>query len=145
MKTFFPLAPRYRNLDSQGWLEGIDPGRNYWIKVNGEQTAIASLPGLISSNLSQFKENIFLFRGLQEGQTMRLERIGRCGTIHCISKNCYAVEDTVNGAAVWHLFDKETMESLLMTSHPNWKCSAKDLDLGRVPAVPRRVNLSAAA
>ncbi|MDY6803649.1 MAG: hypothetical protein SXA11_07560 [Cyanobacteriota bacterium] len=30
------------------------------------------------------------FRGLQEGQIKTVERIGRCGTIHCISKNCCA-------------------------------------------------------
>lgn len=145
MKTFFPLAPRYRMEDSQRWLKGIDPDRNYWINVNGQRTITTAIAGLISSSLSQFKENILQFRSLQEGQTMTVERIGRWGSIHCISKNCYAIEDTVNGAALWHLFDKETIESLLMTSHPNWKCSPKDLDLGRQTVAVCCLNLSAAA
>lgn len=145
MKTFFPLTPRYRMEDGSEWLKGIDPGRNYWLNVNGEQTITTAIPGLISSSLSKFKESILQFRSLQEGEAMTVERIGICGTIHCISKNCYAVEDRVNGALVWHLFDKETIESLLMTSHPNWKCSAKDLDLGRVSVAALCLNLSTAA
>jgi len=32
---------------------------------------------------------------------------------------------------VWHLFDYESLESLLMTAHPDWRCAPEHLALGR--------------
>lgn len=62
---------------------------------------------------------------------MKIERIASSCLIHCISDNCFAIEMEVGGALVWHLFDEETLESLLMTSHPDWQCAPKDMELGR--------------
>jgi hypothetical protein len=41
------------------------------------------------------------------------------------------IESTIEGAAVWHLFDAETVESFLMTASPDWQCSQQGLELGR--------------
>lgn len=129
MQPFFPLAPRYRLDDQMPWLEGIDPSRHYWIRINGE-VAIA-IPGLAVSSFGEFKTVMRRFRALQPGEQMTLTRAAGCCTIHCVSQNCYAIATEVNGAPVWHLFDQETLDSLLMTSHPDWQCAAKDVDLGR--------------
>ena len=45
--------------------------------------------------------------------------------IYCVSTNCYAVADEVAGAEVWPLFDRETLENLLMTmtAHEDWIAS----------------------
>jgi hypothetical protein len=51
--------------------------------------------------------------------------------IRCISPNCYALESRINDAPVWHLFDQETLDSLLMTAHPDWQCAPSDVELGR--------------
>lgn len=131
MNLLLPLAPRYRLDDDSAWLIGIDPSRHYWIQVNGADTLTATIPGLTVSNLTEFKTIIKQWRSLQPEETMVLDRSsGQC-KISCISPNCYAIEDQIDGALVWHLFDQETLESLLMTSHPDWKCSEKDLELGR--------------
>jgi len=127
----FPLAPRYRLDDDSVWLEGIDPSRNYWIWVNGESTLSLALPGLLGSSLDAFKSMMRQFRALEPGESMPLLRAAEQVTLHCISPNCYAVEDTVNNALVWHLFDQETLDSLLMTGHPDWQCAPRDVDLGR--------------
>jgi hypothetical protein len=37
MTELFTLSPRYRLDDELPWLEGIDPSRHYWIRVNGER------------------------------------------------------------------------------------------------------------
>ncbi len=58
-----------------------------------------------------------------------IESIMGIATIHCISSNCYAVE--ITNAHVWHLFDQETLETLLKSSHPDWQPSQKDLEIGR--------------
>lgn len=130
MKPLFPLAPRYRLDDEMLWLEGIDPSRHYWIAVNSS-TLVDCLPGLLVSSMDEFRTAILQFRSLQPGEHMRIDRISDSCILHCISKNCYAIETQLNGAPVWHLFDQETLESLLMTSHPDWQCSPKDVELGR--------------
>jgi hypothetical protein len=62
---------------------------------------------------------------------MTLARVASGCIIHCVSPNCYAVEAQINNAWVWHLFDQETLDSLLMTAHPNWQCAPKHIELGR--------------
>lgn len=131
MRPLFPLAPRYRLDDEFPWLEGIDPSRHYWITVNGESTVTLAIPGLSVNSQEEFRQAILRFRALKAGEQMQLTRAASFCTIHCISQNCYAIELPVEGAMAWHLFDQETLESLLMTSHPDWQCSSKDLDLGR--------------
>lgn len=130
MAAFFPLAPRYRLDDELPWLEGIDPSRHYWIAVNSTDLIIA-IPGLTVTGREEFRETILRFRALQSGEEMVLQRVSSSFTIHCISQNCYAIAAEVKGAPAWHLFDQETLESLLMTSHPDWQCSPKDVELGR--------------
>jgi len=127
----FPLAPRYRLDDESVWLEGIDPSRYYWLWVNGEQSLSIALPGLIGSSLDEFKTALRQFRALQAGESILLKRAAEQCTIHCISQNCYAVEGMLDQAPVWHLFDQETLDSLLMTGHPDWQCAPCDMDLGR--------------
>ena len=131
MPCCFPLSPRYRLDDEQPWLEGIDPSRHYWLWVNGEMEWTVAIPGFTASSLDQFRDVILGFRNLQPGERLVITRAATECTIHCIGENCYAIAGEVKGAAVWHLFDHETLESLLMTSHPDWQCAPKDLDLGR--------------
>jgi hypothetical protein len=131
MKPLFCLSPRYRLDDESPWLEGIDPSRRYWIAVNGDKKVTLALPGLIVSSVEEFKQVISQFRSLQPGERLNLTRISSRCMIRCISENCYAVEARINDAPVWHLFDQETLESLLMTAHPDWKCSPSDIELGR--------------
>lgn len=127
----FILSPRYRLDDELPWLEGIDPARYYWIAVNGNPAVKVAIPGLTVSSLKEWKQTIKQFRSLQAGETMEIVRIASSCSIHCIGDNCYAIAAEVNGAPVWHLFDHETLSSLLMTSHPDWQCTPKDLELGR--------------
>jgi hypothetical protein len=131
MKPLFCLAPRYRLDDESPWLEGIDPSRHYWIAVNGEKKVTLALPGLIASSIDEFKQVVRQFRSLKPGEIMSLTRISSRCMIRCISENCYAIEARINDAPVWHLFDQETLESLLMTAHPDWQCSPSDIELGR--------------
>ena len=131
MNIFLPLAPRYCLDDRSPWLKGIDPSRNYWIHINGEKTLTGVIPGLIVSSLEEFKQNILKFQALESGAHMKIERPVETCYIYCISQNCYAVECYFNGILVCHIFDKETLESLLITSHPDWKCAPKDVELGR--------------
>lgn len=131
MEVSFCLSPRYRLDDEMPWLEGIDPCRNYWIMVNGESNITVAIPGLTVASKSELKEIIVQFRSLQPGEKMSLDHVAGACTIFCVSHNCYALEDKINGVLVWHLFDKETIDSLLMTANPDWQCSPKDLDLGR--------------
>ncbi|GAB1537883.1 hypothetical protein NUACC21_05380 [Scytonema sp. NUACC21] len=127
----FCLSPRYRLDDETPWLEGIDPSRNYWIMVNGDKNLTVVIPGLTVSSVDELKQTLREFRSLQSGEGMTLTRVAISWTIHCISDNCYAVEGEISGAPVWHLFDQETLESLLRTAHPDWQCAPKDLELGR--------------
>ena len=131
MEAFFCLSPRYRLDDESPWLEGIDPSRHYWIKVNGDKNLTVALPGLMVSSMSELKQAIRQFRFLQPGEKMTLDRIASSCTLHCISVNCYAIESTINNALVWHLFDQESLDSLLMTAHPDWQCAPSDIELGR--------------
>ncbi len=131
MEAFFCLSPRYRLDDELSWLEGIDPSRHYWIRVNGDKNLTVALPGLLVSSKNELKPIMERFRSLQPQEQMKVNRIADFCTIYCISPNCYAVEAKINDAPVWHLFDRETLDSLLMTAHPDWQCAPKDIDLGR--------------
>ncbi|MDJ0734592.1 MAG: hypothetical protein QNJ47_11095 [Nostocaceae cyanobacterium] len=131
MGISFCLSPRYRLDDECPWLEGIDPSRNYWIKVNGDRNFTVAIGGLMVFCLNEFKQFIRQFRSLQPGEHMALPRIADTCTIHCVSPNCYALEAQINNAPVWHLFEQETLDSLLMTAHPDWKCAPSDVELGR--------------
>ncbi len=131
MEALFCLSPRYRLDDESPWLKGIDPSRHYWITVNGDNNFTIAIPGLVVSSMSELKEAICQFRSLQPGEKMTVNRIASDCTIHCVSPNCYAVEEEINDALVWHLFDQETLDSLLMTAHPDWQCAPSDIDLGR--------------
>ncbi|MDY6939956.1 MAG: hypothetical protein SWY16_20165 [Cyanobacteriota bacterium] len=131
MISLFPLAPRYRLDDECVWLKGIDPSRHYWIYVNGDREEVAIVPGLIVENLDRFKQTVREFRALEPGQSIEIHRAAQSFNIHCIAANCYGLETDVSGALVWHLFDRETIESLLMTAHPDWQCAPKDVELGR--------------
>jgi hypothetical protein len=131
MEIPFCLSPRYRLDDESPWLEGIDPSRHYWIAVNGDRNLILALPGLTVLSLGELKQAMGEFRSLQPGENMTLARAASSCTIHCVSLNCYGVEAEINNAPVWHLFDQETLDSLLMTAHPDWQCAPKDIELGR--------------
>lgn len=131
MEASFCLSPRYRLDDEIPWLEGIDPSRHYWIAVNGDKNLTGAIPGLMVSSISELKQTIRQFRSLQVGEQITLSRIANSCTIHCISPNCYGVAAEINGASVWHLFDQETLDSLLMTAHPDWQCAPQDVELGR--------------
>jgi hypothetical protein len=131
MTQQFILSPRYRLDDECPWLEGIDPSRHYWISVNSDSQLQVAIPGLIVSSIEELREVISRFRSLQPQESMTVDRIASGFTLHCISTNCYAIEGEVAGALTWHLFDKESIESLLMTSHPDWLPSPKDIELGR--------------
>lgn len=131
MEASICLSPRYRLDDELPWLEGIDPSRHYWIAVNGDTNFTLAIPGLTVSSISELKQTIREFHALQPGEQMTLARVASACTIHCVNSNCYAVEDQINNAWVWHLFDQETLDSLLMTAHPDWQCAPKDIELGR--------------
>ncbi|MBD2495203.1 hypothetical protein [Nostoc sp. FACHB-280] len=131
MEALFCLSPRYRLDDEFPWLEGIDPSRHYWIAVNGDKNLTIAIPGLVVDAISDFKQAIRQFRSLEPGEEMTLVRMANSCKIHCVSLNCYAVETEVNNAPVWHLFDQETLDSLLMTAHPDWVCAPTDVELGR--------------
>ncbi|MBD2253794.1 hypothetical protein [Nostoc parmelioides] len=131
MEALFCLSPRYRLDDESPWLEGIDPSRHYWVMVNGDKNLTVALPGLMVSTMSELRQAIREFRALQPGDTMTLVRIASACTLHCVGSNCYAIEATINNAPVWHLFDQETLDSLLMTAHPDWQCAPSDVELGR--------------
>jgi len=129
--TSLPLAPRYRLDDESVWLEGIDPARHYWLWVNGDRSLSVALPGLSPTALEEFGQALRRFRSLHAGERAQIRGAMGVLTIHCISGNCYAIAAEVQGAPVWHLFDQEALESLLMTAHPDWQCSEADLALGR--------------
>lgn len=125
------LSPRYRLDDEQPWLQGVDPLRRYWIAVNGDDSQARRLPGLSCNQFDAFKRAIRSFRSLDVGQELSLPgALGELLTIFCVAENCYAIADN-SGAPVWHLFDREALESLLMTAHPDWQCAPQHLMLGR--------------
>ncbi|MBD1872729.1 hypothetical protein H6F75_04485 [Nodosilinea sp. FACHB-131] len=139
-------APRYCLDDESPWLRGIDPLRRYWICVNGDSRSLRVMSGLAAQSEEAFQQAIHSFRSLAIGQELNLpagmsDRL----TIHCVAQNCYAISDCSTGAEVWHLFDTESLESLLLTAHPDWQCAPQHLNLGRSlltaawgqPSVPR--------
>ena len=132
MSDRFPLVPRYRLDDEQIWLVGIDPLRRYWILVNGDEAKPIILPGLSTHDFDQFRQAILTFRGMAAGDTLDLPTVtGDCLTVQCVSKNCFVIDHDVNGHPATHLFDQESLESLLMTAHPDWQCAPHHRDLGR--------------
>ncbi|BAY85190.1 hypothetical protein NIES267_46890 [Calothrix parasitica NIES-267] len=131
MKASFCLSPRYRLDDESPWLEGIDPSRHYWIKVNGDNNLTITIPGLLVASMDEMKQAMKEFRLLEPGEQMTLERVASTCQIHCISSNCYAIEAEIDNAPVWHLFDQETLDSLLMSAHPDWQCAPSGIELGR--------------
>lgn len=132
MSDRFPLVPRYRLDDDQSWLVGIDPLRRYWLLVNGDEATPVILPGLSVDEFDVFRDAILTFRSLTAGETLSLPTaIGGELMIRCVSKNCYVIDTDVNGYPATHLFDQESLESLLMTAHPDWKCAPHHQELGR--------------
>lgn len=141
----FVVAPRYRLDDESQWLRGIDPSRQYHLWINGERTFTTTLPGLLTTHLREWQQILRQFRQLQPQDQMTLERLGMPALeIHCLSANCYAIATTYQGAEVWHLFDQEALESLVMTGHPEWQGGSKSLELGR-EALINTLELSLAA
>lgn len=131
MREFFPLVPRYRLDDEQPWLLGIDPLRRYWLSVNGGSTVTALVPGLNTESFETFRTAMRSFRQLQAGETIHLPTaLGTSLDITCVSNNCFLIAGNVNGAAVSHVFDQESLESLLMTAHPDWCCAPHHKELG---------------
>lgn len=137
MLNSFTLVPRYRLDDSFPWLVGIDPSRQYWIWINGRRDFEEVIPGLQTAQLSTLKAAIEQFQALQPGQSMQLQRPAVTMILHCVGENCYAIAAEYQGNPVWHLFDHETIHSLLMTAHPDWQCAPADLALGQ-----RQLNLA---
>ncbi|MGK7931483.1 MAG: hypothetical protein AB4041_08615 [Microcystaceae cyanobacterium] len=131
MSQSFILAPRYRLDDESPWLEGVDPCQYYWIWVNGDPQLQVVISGLRASSVQELKTVIKQVQSLQAGEIMRIQRTKEDFILHCVGDNCYAIEGHIQGALIWHLFDKEALESLLMTSHPDWLPSPKGIELGR--------------
>ncbi|MEM6714085.1 MAG: hypothetical protein AAF827_02270 [Cyanobacteria bacterium P01_D01_bin.6] len=132
MSDRFPLVPRYRLNDEQTWLVGIDPLRRYWLLVNGDEAKPIILPGLSTSDFDQFRKAILAFRSLSAGDTLDLPTAtGAVLTIKCASKNCFVIDFEVDGYPATHFFDQESLESLLMTSHPDWQCAPHHQELGK--------------
>lgn len=127
----FRHTPRYRLEDHECWLQGVDPLRRYWIALNGDPTQVVSILGLEVKSEEGVRQLLWQFRHLQAGEQMQVNYFSRSLSIYCVSNNCYAIQGTYRGAAVWHLFDQATLESLLITSHPNWRCAPQDIELGR--------------
>ncbi|MGK7896211.1 MAG: hypothetical protein AB4372_22005 [Xenococcus sp. (in: cyanobacteria)] len=125
------LAPRYRLDDDSSWLLAIDPVRRYWIATNGDENISTEISGLLTSDKQEFREVIIKFRGLTPGETLNLPTYGELTQIYCVATNCYAIVGEVSGAEVWHLFDREKLESLLMTAHPDWLPNPKDIERSR--------------
>ncbi|WOD41490.1 hypothetical protein [Nodosilinea sp. E11] len=126
------LTPRYRLDDDSPWLKGIDPLRRYWIYVNGDQRSLRVLSGLSAQSAEAFKQAIRNFRNLTIGQELTLPAgLSDRLVIHCVALNCYAIADHSTGHEVWHLFDAESLESLLLTAHPDWQSAPEHLNLGR--------------
>ncbi|MEM1309043.1 MAG: hypothetical protein AAGF98_05995 [Cyanobacteria bacterium P01_H01_bin.153] len=126
------LVPRYRLDDEQTWLMGIDPLRRYWLWVNDNQANPVILPGLSVNNFDVFRDAILTFRAMTVGDTAKLPTaMGADLVIKCVAKNCYAIDGNVNGNPATHIFDQESLESLLMTAHPDWQCAPHHRELGQ--------------
>lgn len=131
MAQFSSLAPRYRFNDRSIWLVGIDPARNYWLNLNGDRHRPTLLPGFTTTSAIIWQQVFKQFRSLQPTEKMIIARTAGVFTIHCLSRDCYAIASEVNHAPVWHLFDRDSLESLLASAHPDWTCTPQDVDLGR--------------
>ena len=125
------LTPRYNLDDNSAWLLSIDPLRRYWLAVNGDEKFSLGVNGLFTSDMEVFRDTVLQFRDLTPGQSMRLATYSETTQIICVSANCYAIAAQVMGAEVWHLFDRESLESLLMTAHPDWTPSPEDVAKSR--------------
>lgn len=91
-----------------------------------------AIPGLTVNSSRAFREAIISFRSLAPGESLLLSTyINSRLEIYCIAENLYAIPYAIGTAKAWHLFDYETIESLLLTSHPDWQCSPQDMALGR--------------
>ena len=121
------LSPRYNLDDDSAWLLSIDPLRRYWIAVNGNENFAVGISGLFTAEMSVLRDTVLKFRDLNLGETLELATYSEPTRLHCVSANCYALVGQVNGAEVWHLLDRETLESLLMTAHPDWLPSPEDI------------------
>ncbi len=132
MSDALPLVPRYRLDDEQAWLIGIDPMRRYWLAVNSDDRLTILLPGLSTDQFDQFRRAILNFRNLKAGDTLAVPTaLKQPLHIQCIAGNCFAIEAEVNGSPATHVFDRESLESLLMTAHPDWQCAPQHAELGR--------------
>lgn len=132
MQPGFSLSPRYALDDESSWWVGIDPLRRYWLKINSDSDCTVAIPGLSVASQEAFIESILLFRDLLPGNTLELPTFSdQPLRIRCIHRNSYAIKDVVAGVPVWHLFERETLEQMLMTAHPDWQCSSGDVELGR--------------
>lgn len=132
MSDRFPLLPRYRLDDEKAWLVGIDPLRRYWLLVNGDEATPIVLPGLSTHNFDVFREAILGFRSMSAGDQLKLPTaVGTQLVVKCVSKNCFVIDGEVNGNPATHVFDQESLESLLMTAHPDWQCAPHHRELGR--------------
>lgn len=132
MQSALALAPRYTWEHEFNWLLGVDPVRRYWIKIDRTDSVAVAIPGLSVQSLNVLQETIRSFHSLPVGSTITLptfttERL----TIHHLMENLYAIPHAINGAATWHLFDCKAIESLLLTAHPDWRCTPQDIALGR--------------
>ena len=125
------LVPRYRLDDDSSWLLAIDPVRCYWIATNGDERLSTEIAGLLTSDKQTFREVILQFRALTSGETLNLPTYREETQIYCVATNCYAVVGEVAGAEVWHIFDRESLESLLMTAHSDWIPNPKDIERSR--------------
>ncbi len=125
------LAPRYRLDDDSSWLLAIDPVRRYWIAINGDKRLSTEIAGLLTSDQQKFREVILQFRALTPGLTLSLPTYREETSIYCVAANCYAIVGEASGAEVWHIFDRESLESLLMTADADWIPNTKDLERSR--------------
>ena len=125
------LTPRYNLDDNSSWLLSIDPLRRYWIAVNGDENYSLRINGLLTSQTEIFRDTVLQFRALTPGETLKVPSFDEPTEIYCVSSNSYAIAGQFMGAEVWHLFDRETMESLLMTAQSDWIPSPKDIAKSR--------------
>lgn len=125
------LAPRYRLDDNSSWLLAVDPVRRYWICINGDENLSTNIAGLLTSDKQEFRAAVLNFRALVPGESLSLPTYNQETQIHCVATNCYAIADEFLGAEVWHLCDRETLESLLMTAHADWVANPQDIERSR--------------
>jgi hypothetical protein len=122
--------PRYCLKDAQ-WLLGTDPLRRYWLCANEDPTQVAVIQGPAFEYFIHFRQMLVRLRGLVAGDFLELQTAGHPLQIDCLAPDCYAVSGTVRGAAATHLFDRKSLESLLLSAHPAWEGSPRDLLLGQ--------------